>query len=182
MAFKNTHRREELHWCANEHGDTVDELDGIDDWGILRVVGDDLDLGVHAKCGVAKSADRREDYGNETHDDIQQFREVLRRAHRSLNRKYEANSFEGEDCGPNGKGIMLWIEELDCWGDTICEKSQDVVVVDVSDSYQDADISQQGGSAKFGDVANEGERDKERDLDGYETWRRQWIGTLHNSV
>ena len=61
---------EELNWFADEDGEGVDELYGVDELAVLREVGDDLDLRLFAESGVAERADGGEDYRDDEHDQV----------------------------------------------------------------------------------------------------------------
>jgi hypothetical protein len=164
----DTDSREELDGVAGKDGERVEELHRVDKLGVLREVGDDLDLGELAEGGVAEGANGGEDDGDDEHDEVEQLGEVLRLLHAGLNGQDEANAFEGENRAANGERESGRAEELDALVDSEFGQAADVVLPDVDHTDQDEDVGKKGGRSKFGDVADQCQRDQKNELQGNE--------------
>lgn len=73
--------------------------------------------------------------------------------HGFLDWNYEADSFEGEDCGADEEGPRVGIEWEDI-GDSVGGEGKDSVVVEVDEAEHDKEVCDERGDAEFGHVAD----------------------------
>ncbi|GKT56019.1 hypothetical protein ColTof4_11570 [Colletotrichum tofieldiae] len=182
LALEDAHGREQLDGVADEDGEGVHELHGVDEAAVLRVVVDDFDLCAVAKGGVAQGADGGEDAGDEQHDAGQQGLKVLGPLHARLDGDDEADALKGEDGGADGEGVGARVEELDGRVHAAGGEGRDVVPPDVGDADDDEDVGEQGGRAELGDVADEGEGHDDDGLQGDEGGRVERVGAAGDGL
>lgn len=178
LALEDAHGGEELDGVADEHGEGVHELHGVDELRVLREVVDDLDLRVRAESGVAERADRGEDASDDEHDDAQQLLELLGGAHRRVDGDDEAYTLEGEDGRADGEGVRAGVEEPDGWLDSVVGEVPEVELPDVAEPDQDEYICEGGGEAQLGDVADEAQRDEQQRLECDEGLGAEGVGAV----
>lgn len=168
LALKDSNGREQLHRGADEDRHRVQELDCVDELAALGEVVDDLDLRVLSKGGIAQRADRGEDDRDDDHDEPEEPLEALRLGHGRLDGKDQADALEREDGGANHQRVLFRVEQDDRLVDAVGREGRDVVLVDVSETKENAHIGQQGDGAKLGNVADPGERHQNNHLDRYQ--------------
>jgi len=160
------HGGEELHRCTDKNGHGVEELDGVDELAGLGEVGDDLDGDVLSESSVTEDTDRRENDGDDEHDDVEELAEVLGLLHAGLNGEDKADALEGEDGGPDGQREVTRVEEFDRWVETThLGDRRDIVPVDVRQADENEDIGEKGGRSELGDVSDERHGYQNSDLD-----------------
>ena len=71
FSFKDTDCWEELDRCTDKNSDRVEKLDCIDEFVVLGVIRNDLDLRVNAERSIAKHTNSGEDNCDDEHDEVQ---------------------------------------------------------------------------------------------------------------
>ncbi len=149
---------EELQGRAEEDGQAVEELHGVDEPVVLGQVEDDDRLGGGAVRGVGERAHGGEEDGDDDHDEGEDEGEPPRLLHRFLDGDDETHAFEGEDGGADEERPGRRVEGGDVGDAALLHDRGHVVVVQVDQAEHDEDVCDEGGEPELADVADQAQR------------------------